>query len=505
MKLALRVLIPLALAKLALHLLTAGPFGYGYFIDELYYLDCARHLDWGYVDLPPLLPALTWVLAATVGESLLAVRLIPALAGAALVILAGALAREIGGGRWAQGLAGLAVVTAPVWLVLHSFHSMNAFEPLLWTGCALVLVRILGGGDRRLWLLYGALSGLGLLNKHSMAFFGIAALGGLLLTRERRAFSEPWIWLGGLVCLALFAPNLAWVVAHGFPHFEALANIRFDQRDVALSPIAFLGQQVLYLHPLSLPLWLGGLVDLLWGRQTRFRALGWAFVVLMGEMLVLHGRPYYPAPFYPILLAAGGVAAERCSTRPLWRWAVRILVALLTASAVVLAPLFLPCLPPETFVRYTQRLGFDQPRIENHRLGPLPQLFADRFGWPEMAETVAAVYRGLRAAEREEAAIFAQSYGQAGAINLFGPRLGLPPAISGHLSHHLWGFRGHTGRVVIVLDDRREVLEQLFEEVAPAGRVHHPYAMPSESFDVFVCRRSRVPLRELWPQLKQYD
>ena len=504
----LGVVVLVAAVKLLVHLVTTGRFGYSYFIDELYYLACARHLAWGFVDMPPLFPAIVAALHAVLGDSLLAVRLLPALAGAALVLMTGWMARDLGGRRFAQGIAALAVLVAPIWLALHSIDTMNALDQLFWTGCAWIVLRIVRDDRPQLWLLFGAVAGVGMLNKHSMAFFAVAVAAAVLLTRERRALRSPWLWLGALLAGLIFLPNLVWVVQHHFPHFEMLANVKREGRDVSLNPLQFLAQQVLLMNPLTLPLWLGGLAWLLFDREgRRYRVLGIAWLGVMAEMLLLDGRPYYPAPAYPMLLAAGGVGLEGWLATPLWRrWrAVKpVYAALLALSGAVLAPLFTPLLPPETLIRYSRAIGMSQPRIENHRLGPLPQLMADRFGWQEMAEEVARIYRSLPPADRARAAIFGQSYGQAGAIDLFGPALGLPPAISGHLSYYLWGPRGYTGDVMIVLDDERPTLERLFRSVELAGHVAHPYSMPYEHFDVFVCRGPRQSLAALWPRIKRF-
>jgi hypothetical protein len=495
-----------AAAKLLIHLAPTGRFGYSYFVDELYYLDCSRHLAWGFVDMPPLFPAIVALLRSLLGESLLAVRLLPAAAGAALVVATGLMARDLGGRRFAQGIAALAVVTAPIWLVMHSIDTMNALEQLFWTAAAWIVLRIVRDDRPRLWLLFGGVAGLGMLNKHSMAFFAVAVVGGLLLTAERRAFRSRWLWLGGLAAAAIFLPNLIWIVQHHFPHFEMLANVKRNGRDVQLAPPRFMAQQLLLLNPLALPLWLGGLAWLLCDRDgRRYRVLGLAYLLVIAEMFLLDGRPYYPAPAYPMLLAAGGVALERWLAAPRWRAAKPAYAAALALSGAALAPLFAPLLPPETLIRYSRAIGLSQPRIENHRLGPLPQLMADRFGWREMAQEVARVYRSLPPADRARAAIFGQNFGQAGAIDLFGPALGLPPAISGHLSYYLWGPRGYTGEVLIVMDDDRETLERLFGSVQLAGRVDHPYSMPYQHFDVFVCRAPRQSLAALWPHVKKYD
>jgi hypothetical protein len=281
-----------------------------------------------------------------------------------------------------------------------------------------------------------------------------------------------------------------------------LANIRANRRDVGLDVPGFLAYQALQIHPLAVPLALAGLAYLLFHREgRRHRALGLAFLIALGILLAVSGRPYYLAPAYPILLAGGGLAVERLHAA----WLRPACAGLLAAGGVLTAPTMLPCLPPETYLRYAAALHIEQPRIETHRLGPLPQLFADRFGWPEMAAEVARVYHALPPEERERAAIFGQNYGQAGAIDLFGPKLGLPKALSGHLTYHYWGPRRYTGDVVIVMDDDRETLERHFEQVELAGAVRHPYSMPYQHFDVFVCRRMRRPLAEVWPLLRQLN
>lgn len=493
-----------AFLKLALHLFSTGRFGYGFFVDELYYLACGEHLAWGFVDMPPLFPAITALIRAVLGDSLFAIRLLPTLSGAALVLMTGLMARDLGGRRFAQGIAALGVLTAPIWLALHSLYTMNALEQLLWLAGAWIVVRIDRDGWDKGWLLFGALAGIGMLNKHSMAFFGAAVVVGIVLTPARRALRSPWLWLGGVLAVLIYLPNLIWDVQHHFPHFEMLANIKANGRDVQLNPFAFMVQQAMFLNPIALPLWLGGLVWFLVDREgRRYRILGIMYVAVIVEMFLLDGRVYYPAPAYPMLLAGGGVALERWLAR--WRFVRPAYAGLLALSGAVLAPLFVPVLPPETLIRYQKALGMAPPAIENHKLGPLPQLMADRFGWPEMAAEVARIYRSLPARDRAKTTILGQNYGQAGAIDLFGPALGLPKAISGHLTYFYWGPRQYTGDVVIVLDEDRETLEKRFRSVEYGGRVEHRYSMPYQHFDVWVCRGMHRPLAEVWPDLKAWD
>ena len=498
------ILLALGALKLAVHLY-AGRH-YGYFVDELYYLACSRHLDWGYVDQPPLIALLTWMWRSIVGPSLPAIRLLPALAGVAEVLLTAGIARELGGKRFAQALAAITALAAPAILAGDGLLTMNAFEPLFWMGCAYLLIRLINSGNTKLWIWFGVLAGFGLENKYSMLIFGAGLVLGLLLTGERRLLQSRWLWMGGAAALLIFLPNLIWNIQHHFPFLELQANIRANGRDVPLGPLAFFQQQILLMNPLALPVWLGGLWFYFFTQSgKRFRAIGWAWVFAALVIVILSPRVYYLFPAFPVLFAAGGVCWEQLLGRPGMAWLRVAYPALMLAVGALLAPLAIPLLPPETYIRYTKAIGLEQPRIENHRLGPLPQIFADQFGWDEMTATVARVFNGLPPQVRAHTAIFAQTYGQAGAIDLFGPRYGLPPAISGHQSYFLWGPRSYTGDSMIVMDDSREELERLFSHVEKVARVEHPYSMPYQHFDVFYCQGMHPPLAELWPRVKRWN
>ena len=494
----------LAGIKLLVHLYTGRH--YGYFVDELYYLACAQHLAWGYVDQAPLIAFLAKFVRMTLGDSLAAIRLLPALAGAGLVLLSGALARELGGGRFAQGLAALAVVAAPGILSIDNLFTMNAFEPLFWIGCALLLVRIIQTGNEKLWLWFGLLAGLGLENKHSMLIFGFALIAGLLLTPQRKFMRSPWFWMAGALAFLIFLPNLIWNIQHHFPFLELQANIRRSGRNADLSPWSMFTQETLAMLPLSLPIWLGGLWYFLFTRAARpTRVLGYAFVITSAIIMALDPRIYYLFPAFPLLMAGGAVLWESILTAPRWTWLRIAYPALISAMAIAIAPLAIPVLSPEVYIRYTEATHVQQPRIENHRLGPLPQIFADQFGWEEMAQVVARAYTALPPDVRAKTAIFGQGYGQASTIDFFGSKYGLPPALSGHQSYFLWGPRGYTGESMIVMGDRQARLEELFGSVQKVGHVDHPYSMPYEHIDVFYCRGLKRPLSELWPQVKHWD
>jgi hypothetical protein len=431
---------------------------------------------------------------------------LPAVAGAGEVALTALIARELGGRWFAQGLAALATLAAPGILAGHNLLSMNAFEPLFWLGCAWLLIRIVNTGNRKLWIWFGVLAGFGLENKYSMLIFGAGMVFGLLLTAERRVLASRWLWPAGAIAFLIFLPNLLWNIQHHFPFLELQANIRRSGRDVPLTPLAFFGQEILAMNPLTLPLWLAGLWFYFFPASgMRFRALGWAWVFTAAAIVALSPRVYYLFPAFPILFAAGAVVWEARLNRPRTMWLKFSWPALLAVTGALLAPLAIPVLPPETYVWYTRALGIAQPRIETHKLGPLPQIFADQFGWEDMAATVARVYNDLPPEVRSKTAIFGQNYGQAGAIDQFGPKYGLPPAISGHQSYYLWGPRGYTGESVIVMAGRQRDLESRFAGVRKVASVFHPYSMPYEHFDVFYCRGLKQPLAELWPQVKNWN
>jgi len=492
--------------ELALHL--PNPGGYGLFTDELYFLACGEHLSWGYVDMPPLTALQAWIVRHFLGDSMLAIRLIPALAGVGLVLLTGAIVRQLGGGRFAQALAAVAVLIAPFYLAVDSYLSMNSVEPLLWTGCVLILIRMIKTGDTRLWLWFGVIAGIGLENKDTMAMFGFALIVGLLMTPERRLMNSRWFLIGGMMAMLIFLPNLIWMVQHHFPHLEMLANIKRNRRNVALSPLGFFGQQVLGMQPVALPIWICGLWAFLFSAQGKpFRALGLAYVLAFLTLLLMEGRFYYLAPAYPMLLAGGTVAIERWLTSPRLRWMRPAYLGLLAVTGGITALVVLPLLPPKTYILYTHFIGISEPKFEHRQASALPQLLADRFGWPEMATAVAKVYNSLPPDERARTAIFGQNYGEAGAIDFYGPKLGLPKAISGHVNYWYWGPRDYTGETMIVLGDTPpEQLEQYYARVEARGSVGHPYAMASEHFTIYFCSEPKDgTLTQLWPKLKNWN
>lgn len=494
----------IAAVKLLLHLYAGSH--YGYFPDELYFIACSDHLAWGYVDLPPLIAVLLKTARALFGDSLQAIRLFAALAGAANILLAGRIARELGGGRYAQGLTALAVLMASANLSMDHYMSMNAFEPLFWMGFAFVVIRIINTGNQKLWLWAGLIAGIGLNNKYSMAFFCLGAVVGLVLTRERRAFLQPWIWLAALLAFFLTLPNLMWNIQHHFPFLELMANIRRSGTNMAFTPLRFLVVQTIFLLPVNLPVWLSGLFWLLFSKEGgRYRVLGYTYLVVFSIMFLPNGKPYYLLPVYPMLMAAGAVVLEKWFSRPRLQWAKPAFAIILLLFGISGIPFSIPVLSPEAYIRYSTLMHFAPPPIERVRLGPMPHFFADQFGWEEMTRVVAKAFNSLPAEERKKTAIFARNYAEAAAIDFLGKKYGLPHAISGHQNYYLWGPNGYTGESVIAMGLSRQKLESYFITVEDAGTVYHPYSAPSEHFTVYHCRGLKQPIEAVWPALKNWD
>lgn len=497
------VLLYLAAVKVAVHLVFN--VRYGFFRDELYNIVCGERLAFGYVDHPPLTPLVARLSRLLFGESLVGLRLLPALAGAAAIVLAGLIARKLGGGRFAQFLTGLSVLLASVFLNWGAMLTNNAFDLLFWTLAAYLLIVIIKEDRPRLWIALGAVVGVALQNKYSIAFFIAALAAGLLLSPARKKILNAWPLKGAGIALLIFLPNLVWQVRHGLPFIELNRNA-VAMKNAPLSPLEFLTGLVLEAGlPVFLLVLAGAALFLFSSALKPFRAFGWAFLLLLAFFMLSGGKPYYLAPVYPALIAAGALGFERLSLSLTRRWMRPAAVALLLASAAVGTPFALPVLRAEALISYGRALGMAPVPAERLEIGVLPQHYADQFGWPELTELVAEVYRGLPEQDQKACGIFTQNYGEASAINVFGRRLGLPPAVSVHNNYWVWGPGDLTGEVMIIVGGEAEDYKDLFSEVTEAARFEHPYVMPYENdLPIFICRGPLGPVKDVWLREKHF-
>jgi hypothetical protein len=498
--------LPVMIVMVAFGLLEIAVAGrYGWFRDEFYYLACADHLAAGYVDQPPLS---IWALAgwrAVFGESLVALRLLPAALGMLTIALTAGLARQLGGGRVAQLVAAVAALTAPV--LLGTFHvvSMNSFDLLLWLVAFRLLVRALETDALGDWLWLGVVLGLGLLNKISVLWL-IAGIGiGVAMTR-RQALARRGPWLALLLAVALFSPYLVWEIRNHWPTLEFMRNAT-GQKMAATAALAFWQNQLLVMNPANVLVWLPGLAWLLFDRDgRRWRALAIAYLVVAAILMIGgRSRASYLSPAYLPLFAAGGVALERSLASGWGEWMRGAAFTLIVAMGAVIAPLAVPVLPVERLIAYQQRLGMAPSTEEHHRMGPLSQHYADMFGWPELVDVVAKAWATLTPEERTHAAIFGQNYGEAGAVLVLGRSLGLHPVLSGHNNFWLWPPTREITTIVIIGGDEADNRE-FFARLDKFGEADHPYAMPYERhMPVWIGREPKRDLRTAWPQLKHFE
>jgi hypothetical protein len=502
---AVRRLIPaFALGTVLLHLTALTR--YGWFRDELYYMASTHHLAWGYVDHPPLSIAILTLVRSIFGESLAAARLTAALFAALAVALTGRLAREAGGGRFAQGLACLCALFAPLYVAIGHYYSMNVIETAIWPAAALLLLRALRRGRALDWGVLGVVLGIGLLDKISVSWLGLGIAVGLILTPHRRVLITPGPWLAMLVAGLVFLPHVMWQVRNHFPTLEFMRNAT-GHKMASVSVVRFLRDQLLVMGPGSAPIWVTGLLFALFARSGRgWRLFAWVWLTVFALLVANgHSRASYLGPAYPMLFAAGAVAWERLLAAPSLHWMRPVLAAVVAAFGFIVLPLALPILPTRLLIKYQTALGLAPRTEERQSLGPLSQQYADMFGWEDLVNMVAAANARLTPEERARARVFGQNYGEAAAVDVLGRKLGLPPAISGHNSYWMWGPEGWDGSVLIIIGGDREDNARFFESIEIIGPADHPYAMPYERhLDVSIGRKLKMPVAEVWPRLKHF-
>ncbi len=407
---ALRLALLFAAVKFILHIATnlwQAHIGYGYFRDELYYIICGRNLAWGYVDHGPGVAIQAKLALAIFGKSLAGIRTLSALAGAARIFLTGILAWSLGGRRPAQALAMIGVFVAPQYLGTDSYLSMNSVESIFWMVCLLALILILRGGPEKdpdkLWLLFGLSAGLGLLNKPSMTFFLFALLAALLVTPQRRLLFNRWAAAGIALLILIALPNLLWQIHNHWPTLEFLHNGQLENKNIKLAPLPFLGKQILNLHPATVLIWGAGLIWLLRNPLAKsWRWLGLTYLIFLAIMMALHAKDYYVVPIYPILFAAGGIAWEQrfANSRRVAEnrtFAFPIMETALIVTGALILPMAIPVMQPVQWIAYTKAIHLYNAsgNTENESSGPLPQFYADRFGWQEEVDQVTRIYHSL--------------------------------------------------------------------------------------------------------------
>ena len=493
------IVIYIAVVKFLIHFYFNAFSYYGYLRDELYFIACGKHLDWGYVDIGPLTIWIGRLSRELMGDSVFSLRVFPALAGALTILVVGRMVRELGGGRFAQGLAALTVLIAPIWLGAQNNLCLPASEPLWWALCGYFVIRIIKTGNTRLWIWFGVFAGIGFLNKPSMLFLCAAIVTGLLLTPQRKSLFNRWTLIGGLAALLVASPYILWQIPHGWATVEFLAGMK---RAVTseISRLEFLIGQILYLHPLNFPIWLAGLAWFFFAKEGRpYRALGWVYIIVLLFLLITTSKIYYLAPAYPMLLAAGAIVIERFVNGRRLAWMKFALPIILIAGGALFAPVVLPILPIEKADAFIQKstAGLVKNAYE------INNTFHDELGWENQAKVVAQVFHGLSPEEQADCIIFASNFGRAGAIDFYGPALGLPPVSAIHQNYYFWGPPPQSGNLVIVVGVKLEDLQMFFGDIQQVATITCPEAVSYEqNVPVRICRKPIIYLKDAWPALR---
>ena len=472
-----RWIVLFAALKLLFHIWTNDQ--YGFHRDELATLDDAKHLAWGYVAYPPLTPFLGRVDLLLFGESARAFRFFAALAQALAIILAALMARRLGGDCKAQWIAALCVAISPISLAASALFQYVAFDFFWWALIFYCVVRLAESDDPRWWPAIGAAIGFGVLTKYTAAFFIAGLVAGVLGTNLRRHLKSRWLWIGVAISIAIALPHFVWEAQHDFISLDMLRNIH--ERDIRIGRTNdFLLDQILISsNPATVPVWIIGLIAII--QSKRFRILAWMVLVPFVLFVFAKARGYYTGPLYPVLFASGSIYIAS-------RRAYVVGMALLLIIGCAIVPVVVPVAPPSSHLfKIVSGINHD---------------FIEELGWPELAREVGRIWNSLPAEERKHAAILCANYGEAGAIDLYGPAYGLPQAISRVNSYWARGYGDPPPTTLIVLGFGRSGLEQRFAEVTVAGRIPNPYRVPneeSEQPEIYLCRGMRVP----WPQFWQ--
>jgi hypothetical protein len=500
----------IAVAAFLAHAATS--WRYGYFRDELYFIACSKHLAWGYVDQPPLVAFAAW-LSSPFGYNIVALRILPVICAALTVWLAARIAAQLEGGRFAQGFAALATMLVPAYLLLGNTLTTTSFEPLSWTLLTYALIRLVRTGEDRYWAFAAGAFVFGMYGKYSMLLVAFALFMGLLLTRERTVLLRRSFFLSAICALALIAPNLWWQDSHGWPFVQVIlgdfahrhafnTGLQLEYQNMLQNAGAFLLEQVVYTNPITVPLWLAGLCAFaFYPRMREVRFLAVAYVVLLLVAIWLQAKGYYVIGIYATLIAGGAVAFERAVVNLRARRAAVAVFLLLTLPFV---PFSLQVLPIRSFIAYSQALHLTGTNGTPARV--IQPVYAEMFGWEELAAHVAAVYKSLPPEVRARTGVFADTYADAGALSLFGPRYGLPQPISAQNTFYLWGTRGYDGQTLIVVGaTQADLVRRYYRKMTLVATYGHPYKWIVEGpTPIFLCTDPIEPLDRIWPHWKWY-
>ena len=464
----------------------AFPIEYGYFRDELYYIALSHHLDWGYIDVPPLLPLCIALLRCTIGNSLFTLHLFSAMTGVLVLIIVWMMVKKMGGKLFAQILALTCVTLAPHYLAISSMCNYDCLNQIFWALALYYIVALLTSENKKYWIYFGIAAGLGLMSKFDMLWLGAAVAIAMILTAQRKHFFCIQFWIGGLIAIIIVSPYLSWIATHEFLTVEYF--IKYSSQTQPITIFERVVQQVLVLNLLAFPVWAIGLYYFLFNKiGKKFRLLGIAYFAVMFLSVLMHTKFYLSLPYYVVLFAGGAVCiesffTERCKTRR----SLSIYIVLIAGLELLFVPYIRPVLPISIFIKCAESLNHILPKIQTERgirQTVIPQHFADRFGWEEMAAEFGRICNSLSTEERENAVIVVRNYGEAGAIDFYREKYNLPPVICGHLQYYLWMPEDLSEKTVVISiePDGINGPKKVLNDVKQVGMTHSEYGIYYEN------------------------
>ena len=478
-------------------------YGDGYFCDELYQIAMSHHICWGGVDVPPLTPFLLDIIRHLIGISLYALRLLPFLGGIAITYIVYLMVKKLNGNFIAYLFALICITLEPLEIAMTSEYTYDYMNRLIWTLMLYTILLLIKTDNKKYWILFGVLAGLGMMTKWSVLFLGVSIIVALILTKRRKDLKSPLIWISGILALCIFSPYLIWNYQHGFPTFEFMEGWSSGHPAGGLEK--YFLQLIIFTNLLGLPILLLSIYYFLFNKEgKKFRFIGIAFIVLL--ILVLYAKPkfYLMTAYFPVLYAGGSVFLGICTEKLRIKWLVYFYAVILTITALLLVPLARPVIPAKTLIKYYSPLISGK---EMHYQGStqLPQWFSDRFGWSALTQRVAEIYNSLPENEKKYTIIYTGKYSLAGAISFFGKKYGLPYAVSGHNQFYLWGPGKSIVKTMIILENgyNKEHYKQLFYSVKHEGDFNLGYG---RNINIWLCKDPKFgSIEKIWPGVKLFQ
>jgi hypothetical protein len=480
---------------------------FGLHRDEFLYWAMADHLDWGYLEVPPLIAFFANIASSLFGDTIFAVRFFPALTGAITLVLSGLIAKELGGKRFAQLLTAISYLVSLLYLRVNILFQPVAFDVMYFVLCTYLLIKILKTNRPLYWILLGIFMGLGLLNKYTMLLFGFGTAIGLLLTPYRRFYLNKWLWISSLIAILILLPNIIWQYNQGWPVIEHMSALSSNQLD-NVNPLIFILTQLL-MNMYSAPLWLAGLVFFLFlGKGKIYRPLGWIYLSILTVLLLFSGKAYYQAATYPMLFAGGAVMLESLIRKSKRKGLKTGIVSFIIVGSLTTVPIGIPVFSINGMISFfefgSKYMGMSEAlRWETGEFHPLPQDFADMLGWEEMVQQVAAHYHRMPTQEKAPYAVFASNYGEAGAIDFYGEKYNLPKVISKGSSYWLWGTRDYSADFVLSIGMDEESMEFFYGEVLELDPFSFDHAR-EDGIPILLVRKPKMSAQKMWDVLKAH-